>query len=651
MADELNELQTSPDVANKVIPEPLTKGRTRKNKVIKLELTEDQKKDILTMINDEMGKILTEYQEADFYNKIETWQKDYDLVKEEIAGSDTGSFITGGSNRSIALVAVMSDMVASRGRRQTCDPDPMILLEQEEELEETQKIHEREEYLDYIMRKKTDYEMLTYLKYRKACIQGASIVHCPFNHKEEYFEVSETQEKPVVKIHGADPYIVDLKKFFARLKIKDFERHRVIAESRDFGWMDIEDRRKSGFYDEKAVEDLKTKAGKEYEKQDYKIYEAIVKADIMGTGKIRRYIITFDDTYEIILRAIYFPYKHMQVPYTVTNAIPKDDSWWGYSFSEKLEDIISAAEAFLNSAINEFTIAHLPTVMTNDSDFDGGRLELEGMNVVKFHKGTVFTTLKYDYSPIDRLPFLSWLVNFSELITGVGVSLASGAETPHDPRAPAAKTAMKMQATTMRIEDIVISLQASDTRLAEQIEWITYQYPQYEDKSIEYWTAGRKRIIPLDFIEKKVRYIVHGSRLSFDRVSDALISMQTTDYIMQKHPETWADVEVKYTLLQSVINNTQGSVKKYKDIILKPLELLVKVKKEKEKAMQQIFDAIKQQGGTPTNEQLIALQQLGLIGQNQREQHISPQITPPPTVPPTTPAVIPPGIRGAGGLQ
>jgi hypothetical protein len=54
-------------------------------------------------------------------------------------------------------------------------------------------------------------------------------------------EVEITDVEPITQFNGVRPYRVDLKKFIARLDIKDFRRHKVISEMIDtYSWGDIE---------------------------------------------------------------------------------------------------------------------------------------------------------------------------------------------------------------------------------------------------------------------------------------------------------------------------------------------------------------------------------------------------------------------------
>jgi hypothetical protein len=592
---------------------------------IKVPLNATEELDLIKLIEEEMAKIVQEYEEAEFHDRnIDKPTKEYEGFKEY-----SNFPVKDASNKKLLLTTYTIDIITAKGKRQTMTADPLVLLEMLEDIK-TADLRNREDLLDHRLRNDVKLEELISVVYRMACLQGAAVVKIPYAHEVEYFtskvtyqpskadiakyleryaedmvdpeskeykdweklEAGETvtkeDEEPQITKHGAYPYRIPLEKFWARLSIKDFARHRVIAEQMDFTWADIDRRAEMGYYDEKKVEDLKKKGGEDYFKNDYKIYEAIVLTDLKKKGKFRRYVVTFDSEHKIILRVIHYPYRHNKIFYIVYNAIPKDDSWLGYSLFERTEDVAAMANSFVNSAINEFTLAHTPTVLTNDMKFDGSQYTLvqNRINVLKFKQGSTATPMKMEYSSMDRVAFLNWISTMLELITGVSGSLFSGRETPTDPRAPAAKTAMKLRESNMRVEDIVINLQKADEALAEQVEKIYLQYPEKEgQETFEYYRNNKKLEVKKEIIEKNVRYVMQGSRLSFDKNSDLQIVMMAIQYMAAYYPDILKDPAVRHTLLKGFLDNAGGSVEKNKAIFLKTLEQQVRIK-ETRKAIQ-----------------------------------------------------------------
>lgn len=615
-------------------------GRTDSS--IRLNLTDDERGEFITLIKEELRKIIAEYSEAEYFDKIEKADNEYEGIKEA-----TDFPFTDASNRKLLLTTMLIEIVSTTARRQTCFPSPMVLLEKEEEIDET-ALRDREDSLDYQLRKDIDYEPFSLVNYQTACKYGASVTAIELDNDVETFLYRETYtqanidkftkkyakklftpdskefrewqrilagesitkiENEVTEVYyGPKLRIVPLNKFFARLKIKEFRRHRVIAEQMDFVWMDIERRMETGFYDEDAVIDLKMK-NPDYEKGDYKIYQAIVKK--YYKGRLGRFVITFDDRTEIILRAIFYPYKHNKVYYVSCCAFPKTNSWLGYSFTERLADMTEIANAFLNSAINEFTLGHMPTILCDDPEFDGSRTTIQNLSVLTFKKGTQFTPLKFEYTSMDRVQFMSWIQNFSELIIGVSASLMSGRETPGDPRAPASKTALKYQASSLRIEDIISSLQRADIEIIEQIDKLSEQYLIGED-GLKYWTNNEEKVIPAETFNKKIRYIMHGTRLSFDKRIDFQIATQIMEILKNNFPDLWQDIEVRFRILSIMLNNLGGAVGKNKKYIIAPMKQKIDMKNQMETMVKNIKQKIASGEQLTPEEQAIAqrLQQM-----------------------------------------
>jgi hypothetical protein len=232
--------------------------------------------------------------------------------------------------------------------------------------------------------------------------------------------------------------------------------------------------------------------------------------------------------------------------------------------------------------------------MCDDPQFKPERVDLveDDINVIKFNKGTVFSQIKFDTVGYERVSLLNWINNFEALITGVDPMLASGAQTPDDPRAPASKTAIKKQSSNIRIEDIIITLQKADAELAEQVESIYFQYYADDNGTIKYFDGKTTFELNRDMLSVPVRYVCHGSSLSFSKALDQQLALYTTDYVSKYYPEVWQDIEARRTILGIYLQNAGGSVEKNKDAILKPLDRQLEAKK----AMLKVIDQLRQKG-------------------------------------------------------
>jgi hypothetical protein len=131
----------------------------------------------------------------------------------------------------------------------------------------------------------------------------------------------------------------------------------------------------------------------------------------------------------------------------------------------------------------------------------------------------------------------------------------------------------------MRIEDIILNLQKGYEAYAEQIESTYYQYVWKDSKDNTYFRGEEKKEVNPDIYQKKVRYVCHGSRISFDKNADTAATIGFAGAMSKLDPATMQDVDVVHYLASILVNNTGGSIERGKDIILKPLRLLTEAKK------------------------------------------------------------------------
>ena len=608
--------------------------------VIRVQLTPDQSKKVIALIDTELETIKQEYADFDYYNKIEQSDADYEGLHDETKTT---------SDKKILLTTMMADIVAAKAKRQTFGATPVILLEPEDDIDPND-LRNREDRMDFIIRNDMELEDVNYNADKKACYNGVAIMKVPLvkdvetiTRKKQYqpkdiqayeqaygnaimdpqsaeyrnwaklaagepVEVTETEEKTF--FHGVKPYRVDLRKFYARLWIKDFRKHKVITEMiEDARWSDIEAKVESEFYDADAVTDLQKKTGDKYKTENFKLCESIVfiKLDSeLSDGKpkqdkAQRYVVTYDVDTKTILRCIHFPYEHAMPYYVPKCAIPRDDTWFGYNFSERLQDVKGAAEGLLNSLMDSFSRASESVIITDSNEVDFSRKTIHNddgaITVIPMGAGKSFTQLKVDQPDMNRIGLLNWMNNLAALISGIDPMLNSGAQSPDDPRAPAQKVALKAQASNMRIEDIIQNLQKADEKVAEQAESIYGQYVDIsqEGDEIGYWKGGEKKSVKRGVYGGRVRYVCHGSRISFDKASDNQLIVATIQTLAQFFPETWQDVSVRHAMLTALANNTPGSVEKAKDTILKPLKTQLESRKEQ----LELRDQLMAQGLTP----------------------------------------------------
>jgi hypothetical protein len=67
-------------------------------------------------------------------------------------------------------------------------------------------------------------------------------------------------------------------------------------------------------------------------------------------------------------------------------------------------------------------------------------------------------------------------------------------------------------------------------------------------------------------------YVCHGSTLSFNPEQDNQLILMFDEWLSKSIPMIKQDPNYNYTMANALINNAGGSIKKNKDILLKPLK-------------------------------------------------------------------------------
>lgn len=599
------------------------------SRVIPANFTDDQKKEVSQLIEDEMELIKTELESEGFFDSVQSCKENY-----EAAHNADANALSGGYDIRIPLQKILVDILVSRTLRQTFQADPIVLMEKEGDLKDDD-LHTRENKLDFTMRNQVRYEELAASIYEHAIYEPVCITKTYECHEEEEItrvetyapedikrfeseyaaalvdsaseeftqwqrlQAGQTVTVPVtetkVLYSGPRVYRVDNDKFFARPRIKDFRKQRVHGEQMDYTWADIEMRvnNKSYGWDSGAVEAIKKAYGDDYRKAVIPFYEMVTQYAKEKDGKTRRYIVTIESKTREIVKAVL--YTNEEMCYTAHSVCPKDDSWIGESMLPLINDLIDIVNANLNYMLYSNDLGHTPVIMASDPEAITRRaIELGLVNVIPFQKDTTFQSVTLTDPGFDRINFINVIMDLISLLSGIDPQLLSGAETPNDPRAPAAKTAMKMQVTNMRIEDKILRLQYGDVQVCEKVEKILASTVD----SLDYWNKGIQVSVPREAYKSPVRYVMHGSKMTFSRQMDLQLVMQFVEILERKYPGLWADYEVKRDVLNIIINDMGGSVRKSKDKITARLDAYIEITKKVE-ALKKLMGG---QGGMPGQE-------------------------------------------------
>jgi len=588
--------------------------------IIHLKLTEEQEQQVIQDIETELARIQQERDENDLEEK---WQEELNLYEGVVEPKDFPWEDC--ANYHIPITAYHVDVITIKSKKHTLSAKPIILLESEIDVE--QNLRNREDFIDFKLRKEVGIEDLISTVYRYAVIQGTSWVKVPIDKRlepicymEEYkpipediqrykfesrFRPESERQKNLEKLLNGEsiyvrvdtyqelyfapkPYRVPIEDLYVRPSIKDLLSQRLIAEKLKFTWNDIQYRIDIGYYDKDKIEKIKQEKGEKYFEGDYTFYECILYSDIEKKGQFKRYVFTIEDSTRTIVRAILYPYKHGKIYYVPYYAIPRDDSIYGYSIPEKIKDLNKIINNLWNSTFDIISMHVNPPKQVSDKNIDLNSINWGPGAIVPTLKGLdTFRLLIPDLRGTDAMNLIPLAERFTEFASGVSAGM-SGQETLLDPRSPASKTAMLLRESNIRIEDIIKELQKGNSKLAEQIEKLYWQYKPEEFQG--------KNINP----DVKVRYIPHGLSLEVNKEMElsALINFMST--ILPLFPEIAQNPEARKIIIEAYIDALGGTIEKKKDKLLAPLKQL---QGQNQNQLQQQIDAITeeliQQGASP----------------------------------------------------
>lgn len=639
-------------------PNFIEKPKLRKQKnspIVRLNITQDIEDQFNAVVDVEMSKIADLYEQEGYLDKVDEIERDLEGLpgfNEDMFESDL--HMTDEVRSKLMLAGAMYRIIAGTGKRQTMIPRPIIIMEKTDDVVESELLRLRERKLDAELRKDIKYDEKIEVWYRNAPAFGSAVIKTIYDHKVEYrkkmveykpddvggdgqptnfdFEqkyvkdilgkkkrilkyweklkngetvILEEDEKVVIR-HGANPVRVkDMKKFFARLDIKDFNDHIVVLEESEKTWYDIEqniieDINGETFYDVDKVEELRTEKGEKYAEETYKILEGEVLLRLEGEKKAYRFLVTFEKESKKFLRIIYKPYDINMSIYESMSPIPNDHSWLGVSLHMQIKDLLSTSESLLNALLKSYELAHLANVFTDDPNFDGGRVELNDLNVFKLEKGSTISTVRFDFSPNDGIAFFQLLRNLIDTISGVSVSQLSGQADPIDPRAPATKDIAQTRRSSIRIEDMVINMQKSDARICERIEKINFQFNNDNQDFFVLYDNGERIEVPKEAYNVNVDYVVQGSRMSFNKQLDLAIVANTEQILvgMPMYQPLLSNPAIVKALLEARLNNTGGTIEKEKEVFLEPLNQQLQLLEQARQQQEQEIEEARAAGAT-----------------------------------------------------
>lgn len=622
--------------------------------IVNVKLTDDVEHKIKQIFRDELNLIHTE--RAELYNGkgLEQQIKDnQDLYDGEVEPPETS---WNSAHYHIWLTTMMVDIGTLTATEQIAPNKPLITLEPDDVFDKNEleyDLRDREDRLDYKLRNKIKIDDIIPLINREAFIQGTCAVKVPMHNEYEYtcykeiyevkpeeaieytknsksvgdikrFEddfpnhitndkehknflkllmegkVTVTVEDKINTYYGVRPYIINLNKLWLRPKIKDLMRQKLIAEEIELTWSDLQKRADVGYFIPDKFDELQNKAGTDFEKKDYTLFECRLFCNI--EGKLQRYMATIDKETETILRCVYYPYKHRKMDVVIFNILPKTDNVYGYGLCERSKDSNKMLDNSWNITFDSFTFANNPLIDTDDKDLQFSLQDWSPLSKIKHEKGTIVRPFDLASPKIETLAITQMGERFAEFGTGIS-AMQSGRESLSDPSAPMGKVAMLLDRSDRRLRSYILELKKSYCILAELVEKTELQF---NSNDYDYISNGNKVSVNNMIYSKNVRYTMPG--LDIDKQTDLRLITGFIQLIVAYYPEKMQNPEIRYQLLKSVIDNTGGTIERIKDIINKS------PKTEQEEALkaglkdiiQNLVD--KGQPGQPTAQSQIAQQ-------------------------------------------
>ena len=319
----------------------------------------------------------------------------------------------------------------------------------------------------------------------------------------------------------------------------------------------------------------------------------IILYDKDNNDKIRRYVVTMEARTREIVRSMLYINEEMQ--YTSHSINSRDDSWIGESLLDMINELCDMIMAKFNYMMYSDDLGHTAVIATDDPDSVTRKQIVMGIvNIIPAPKGTSFQQLTFGNTGYDRIALIQTLFDLVYMLSGVNIPTLSGNSQAKDPRAGVGKTALAQQVTNIRIEDMITRLLYGMAQVVEKVEKIMYK----NTDNLDYWDNGKEVKVPKNIYGTPVRYIINGSKMTFNPDMDLQAVMHFIQIVSGLAPALLGIDEVKSFLLNIVAQDMGGSISKSKDKIVGYLDAYIKVKKIMAEAQKG-----QPQGGQPGGEQ------------------------------------------------
>lgn len=369
------------------------------------------------------------------------------------------------------------------------------------------------------------------------------------------------------------PGFVNIRDFFVDTSTEGYEgleEAQCKIERQQYTWWELKTKEDAGEF--KNVDEMRhanniEKDGsvkgvgdiKDYRRKKYQVLEVDYWFCADGDDDVKneeRIICWFGVESKAYLGAIYYPYYAVDSIYLPFYLKKKKTGFYKGGIAEDLTDSNLAQNAILNFTLTGAWIANTITpIVKSGSTVARQFLEDRWTHGVPIELPDETTDIGDEIDFLPKTPqntselvnILLYMQKLDDDNTGIS-SLASGKESPTDPRAPAAKTALLMKQTGINIEDYINCLLPSFSRLGEIVLQLIYQFSR-EDRKFRVRRKAQEvtgddpfGVITRDQMVARTNIQSRAGGFAFDKVNEkrenlALVQILREEPALARRPE------------------------------------------------------------------------------------------------------------------
>ena len=315
-------------------------------------------------------------------------------------------------------------------------------------------------------------------------------------------------------------------------------------------------------------------------KEDYLLIHGRYFKDLDGDGIEEKYLVTYSPEAKDFPQFDRYPFWHNQDNVQLSWFKRRAKGLIGRGVAEMLSDTQLEATIQARFRINSNSITNAPVILVNDAlkniinpgGRDGsirpGRAYYipEG----KWDKAVkAFEFPKRDFG--DALKEEANLDRMSDNLIGAS-ELRSGRETPSDPRAPAAKTALLLEQSGHRLDDFVFGFILRENKILDMAKKLYYQFGP---EKIQFNVEEEGQISPEEIQSSWFNSENIHLQLSVTSLMDNpdFLAQKWEEFFLKYGPEPLlgAIPEVRHTMLKQIIDNKPEAQGKR---LLLPLQMI-----------------------------------------------------------------------------